>query len=227
MTLATTSASSVRFATASPALAWDSREIQGYARSYAAAQAPLFHGEVDEQDLLQEFAVCYVQVSRMADPERGPSAFMALFKNRIAWRVTSMKRALLGTRQVARKIQFSSIEASGVSGGRNHTSRSKESRAGDTLSQTRDIATVVGDKLMDTTAFADLEYGWILDEAPQPIRAMLEAKRDGTFNRLDGESGKEMIRRITGMPPSTFYEFCGEWVRSVLDGAPNRKLALT
>ncbi len=88
-------------------------------------------------------------------------------------------------------------------------------------------APVVGDKLMDTTAFADLEYGWILDEAPEPIRAMLEAKRDGTFNRLDGETGKEMIRRITGMPPSTFYEFCGEWVRSVLDGAPDRKLALT
>jgi hypothetical protein len=86
---------------------WTDPRVRGFTRKYAARVSPCFMGNLDVEDLMQEFAICYLYVRKIFRPGESDAAFMSLLKQRYRWRVSDM---LDQQNSRLRKVSITSVD---------------------------------------------------------------------------------------------------------------------
>jgi hypothetical protein len=180
---------------------WESAEIQGMTMKYARNNVWRFKGELDFDDLMQEFALVHMQVTERADASRGDSAFMALYKTALGWRLTDMIRLHVGKLKCASKVHCGGVSDEDEIDG---------------------FVSMMG--VSDEHTRENAEIALALDEAPAGIREYVEAKLTGTLKQMlpTGvvETTHEAIKRLTGVCASTFYTRLRAWGEASLGLEP-------
>ena len=170
---------------------WTDREISGYAWNLAKRQARMFHGWIDVDDLMQEFAVSFVQVTRLVDESRGPAAFMAMWKQRVAWRLIDLKRAYLK----GQPVPFS-----------------------DVTEDPDELLSYMAQYVMEWEHDASDVLERALQGAPQEVSAWVHAvvkHGHGGVNKA-GETLEKTVRRVTGYARSTVFQKVKLWAEDRL-----------
>lgn len=84
---------------------WTDSEVYGYALNYAKKQVKMFHGELQMDDLMQEFALGFLTVKRETDPKRDcDKTFMFRFTRKLFWIFEDLHKAHVRRRDIARMI---------------------------------------------------------------------------------------------------------------------------
>lgn len=182
---------------------WTDRVVQGYVRRFARNNAWHFIGVLDEPDLIQEFALVFIDVKNRQGLEHTARQFMEFFKRALRWRLIDLIREHVGTRHSAETMQASAAESRARSG---NTSHANDVSALD--SYQRGVLRKVDGGFDDVDT--RLDFAAVMKEAPEPVRRYVHARASGTFKRR-GETVIQAIPRVTGMPRSSFYKMLQTW----------------
>ena len=136
-------------------LDWMSPEVRGYAYNVARANAWKFRGDLDADDLVQEFAIVFMNTKAYWDETRGARTLMTLFKTNVAYRLIDLQRAH-GRRGLMGKVRVSEMEQEDVTV---VLERGLPSREQDRQSQ--------------------VDLRMMLEEAPAGVRGFVEAVMSG------------------------------------------------
>ena len=89
---------------------WTDSEVYGYALNFARARIGLLHGELQLDDLMQEFALGFISVHRDTDPERDcEQTFMFRLKRKLFWIFDDLHKAHVRRRDIARIIPVGEV----------------------------------------------------------------------------------------------------------------------
>lgn len=177
-------------------LTWESPEVFGYARRMANRHEWKFCGELDRDDLMQEFAIAFIEVVNIADPERGPRAIMALYKTKVAWLITDLSRKLhFAKRDVSRKVSLTPFLEHLFEWGNNYyLPRTRYEEVGF-------IPSVPSDE-----DFRDL--GMLIEEAPATVRLYINGLLTISLGR---KKLRRALQRLTGIQEDSFRKDLVVW----------------
>ena len=194
---------------------WTDREFYGLALKTAKKNIWKFYRSLEVDDLMQEFAICFVRAKRHCDPTRGRAALMYLFKQAMEWRLIDLGQLYIDKHRLNRCVQASHVESMG---GVHYNSHSFWGYAEDRPDFTDLLGFCSGSTLSEATVRL------ALDEAPDIVRLYVEKKLSGTLLRTKRngkkETPREAITRLTGIPVNRFYGMVRAWAESSLELAP-------
>lgn len=176
-------------------LTWKSPEVFGYARRMANRHEWKFRGELDRDDLMQEFAIAFIEVINMADPARGTKATMSLYKNKVAWLITDLSRKLhFAKRDISRKVSLTPFLERTVTWG-SHRDDDPRFRFED-VEWTPSSHEPVLDLLM------------LIEESPATVHIYIKGLLTMSLGR---ENLRRVLQRLTGIQEDSFRRDLVVW----------------
>jgi len=175
-------------------LHWEHPAVYRYAWKVAQRNVGRFRGELDLDDLMQEFAIAWIRAVDKDDGRHKGPGLMALFKTGVEW---TLGKLLIYHGAQCRDSKSKVLEST-IEGGPDGDDRS--------------WLNVVGE---DDSGMEEAQVMEAVNSAPDRVREYLLALVTDTLKR-PGETHAQAVRRVTGWSSTKFHPLLREWKEGLL-----------